>query len=437
VGLRYVGVPPAADADLATTAYVQSIKSADLDSGAVDTRINSGLSSYPTVAYADTRDALLATTAYVNTQDNLRIKLAQKDQINGVAALDATGKIDPNRINGGNTQNYVRGPWSPAAFHSAQVITADTLLYSCPVGDPGYPYKLIIFGQIEASAISAGVDEYPIVNIRQGNATTGPIIATGSGITENFWDLQSQMWGDSSVNPSTYTIPPWADRVDVVCLGAGGGGGGGDTGFGFTGEGGVAGDFTWATLTKGFSYAPGASLSINVGVAGVRGGLGSGGHAGGDSTVSYANFTTGTTSTITGDGGRGGAKGNDNNNSGTPGRAVGVQILNGHSYTGGGSAGTAVDGHPPGGGGGPGVGGTLGGGAPGRIGSDGAVWVFAYGYPANNQGCAVPIMPIALAAQAALTGATTLYVRANRSGAGSSIHLPAEQAGLFVLAVPA
>ena len=75
---------------------------------------------------------------------------------------------------------------------------------------------------------------------------------------------------------NTYTIPEWAQELDVVLVGAGGGGHGGHffgTGGGTKGEGGDAGVWAAETLVRGVDFPVDATtLTINVGAGGVGGG---------------------------------------------------------------------------------------------------------------------------------------------------------------------
>ena len=152
-GLQYVGKTVGANPDLVYKDYVGLVKNADLTIAEIDNVINTGLAGYATIGYVDTRDALNATKAYVDAGDALRLHAAQKTIANGVCPLDATGRVPPIRIDAPLTQKWVRGPWTPPAYHAApvSVATAETTLYTCPVTDPGYPYKLVVFGMLDGT----------------------------------------------------------------------------------------------------------------------------------------------------------------------------------------------------------------------------------------------------------------------------------------------
>lgn len=178
-GLKYVGVPVSLDPDLVYQDYATGIKGADLSTAAIDSAINSGLGSFTTKSYVDTRDALLATNAYVDAGDAARVRLSSKDVANGVAGLDATTKLDPNRFDVPSSQQFNRGPWTPAAYNTSnQSFSAETTLYTCPVTDPGYSYRLVVFGEVDAR--NSLTSEYPIVVVRVGS-TSGQIISRGRG----------------------------------------------------------------------------------------------------------------------------------------------------------------------------------------------------------------------------------------------------------------
>jgi hypothetical protein len=82
--LVYRGAPLATDPDVSYRDYTSAKKSADLTTDQVDALINSGLAAYADKSYVDAQDAKNATRAYIDAQDNLRLKLANVGQPNGV-----------------------------------------------------------------------------------------------------------------------------------------------------------------------------------------------------------------------------------------------------------------------------------------------------------------------------------------------------------------
>lgn len=220
--MKYVGANATNDQDIAYEAYVESIKSLDLTTGQIDTEINSGLTSYALTTYVDTQDAKNATKSYVDAGDALRVPLALKDVPNGIAALDATGRVNFNRFDVANTQKFNRGPWTPSAYQAAgQSITTETTIFTVPVTDPGYSYKLAVYGEIEArTSLST---EYPVVVVRVGS-TSGPIIARGRGLAGSYqWSTGLNGGDDFERTESPLSPTLWTPSYD---FGAGSSAGG-------------------------------------------------------------------------------------------------------------------------------------------------------------------------------------------------------------------
>lgn len=175
---------------------------------------------------------------------------------------------------------------------------------------------------------------------------------------------------------TTWTVPAWANCVDIVCLGAGAGGDSGGAGM-RTGSGGPSG--SWASLrlvrtidvpSSAADYLPG-SLTISIGQGGVGGRVGV--TYGGPSTVTYGSRVLSAAGGPTAQHLATGATHPD-------GYAVNpiTYTFNGHSFTGGGAStvrGSA--GIVPGGGGSGQVGHIIGPDNPGGKGARGQVWTVA------------------------------------------------------------
>ena len=192
--LEYVGPGVSAANDLSYRAYVTQKMADNLSPESIDAAINEALSPYVTKSYVDTRDALNATQAYIQQQDNLRLKLVQKNANNGVAALDSSGRVAANRISSASMQRYPRAFWSPASYHTSPVLlssSTETQIYTCGITSPGYNYKILVFGTVDG--LSAIDGNYPIVSVRVGAGVAGPVIARGQGITDsyNYWAADS------------------------------------------------------------------------------------------------------------------------------------------------------------------------------------------------------------------------------------------------------
>jgi len=190
-GLKFVGPDATTDPEIVYKDYVTGIKAADMSSAEIDAAIDAGLNNYATRTYVDTQDGLLATQAYIDTQDNLRVPLSVKDVNSGVAGLGTDGKVAQSRINLPITQRYVRGPWTPTAYNASPVAgTTEQTVYTCPVTDPGFAYKLVIFGQVDTHGY---LGETPTITVRADNASTGPILAYGVGAADS---METALLGD-------------------------------------------------------------------------------------------------------------------------------------------------------------------------------------------------------------------------------------------------
>lgn len=210
-GQRYIGPDATTDPEVAYQDYVDGIKAADMDSAEIDAAIDAGLNAYATRTYVDTRDGLLATQSYIDAQDNLRVKRASKDVANGVAGLDSSGKVAPGHIDAPITQRYVRGPWTPAAYNTGIIAaTLEQTVYPCTVTDPGFPYKLVVFGHIDSHGY---LGETPIATVRVGNATSGEIIASGIGASDS---METALLGDDFERPNAATLGSmWEESYGV------------------------------------------------------------------------------------------------------------------------------------------------------------------------------------------------------------------------------
>ena len=335
-----------------------------------------------------------------------------------------------SHVNVASTQRFPRPFISPTAYHAAPVTATGTevLLYpAVTVADPGFPYRLLVTGLVDANTNTDG--EFPIIRVRQGSAT-GQLVATGAGCAQAYTGGVLTEYTDVGGQP--YNIPSWATSMDVITLGAGGGGAGGN-GFGGDGIGGRQGVATTATIVRGTHIPLGTNtLTITVGAGGTAGENDNvSGGAGGSTTAVGAGW-----SGITGAGGAGGSGINPAFQTNWTGRGPGTFTFNGHSYPGGADQPEqGQPGNPPGGGGAGGLGGFLDS-DPGGAGADGGAWVLAYPSPNVPYG-PVPIMPSAHNVQAVITGATTLYVKLVRSGSAATVTASTLRPNLFVVPVPA
>lgn len=185
--LTYVGKTPAAATDLTNLGYDEGIATASLTQTQVDTLLNTAFAPYVTKSYVDTQDGFNATKSYIDTGDATRLHLSQIGVNSGIAGLLATGKVEVARVNVSSTQRFPAGYYSPAAYNTGNITNASTTVptqvYTFSVADPGFVYKLLITGMVDASTSVDG--QYPIITIHQG-ATTGQVLAAGTGLQETY-----------------------------------------------------------------------------------------------------------------------------------------------------------------------------------------------------------------------------------------------------------
>lgn len=154
--MKYVGANPVNSTDVATLGYVNSLGAANLSQSTVNTMITNALTGYVTKTYVDTQDALNATPAFVDAGDAAKLHLAQINNANGVAGLDATGRVPVARINRTGSQRWPKPYYTPSTYFasdttyngSAGGAVNEQVIYTYSLPDPGMTYRLLVFGSI-------------------------------------------------------------------------------------------------------------------------------------------------------------------------------------------------------------------------------------------------------------------------------------------------
>lgn len=206
--LTYVGAGPTDDLDISVNAYLLSLRGANLDATTVTNLINTGLTVYATRAYVDEQDALNATKAYIDGKyangdtipdtdvvnynpyggDASRILKADIGSDGGPVALDTLGKLDRAILTISDAQKWPAPSSSPGSYNASTVTTGgvagiESTVYTHTVDDPGYPYNLLVFGQVDVTTTAD--DNFPIISVRADTAT-GTLVGTGYGVPENY-----------------------------------------------------------------------------------------------------------------------------------------------------------------------------------------------------------------------------------------------------------
>jgi hypothetical protein len=179
--LRSKGIAPATDSEVATQGYVNSVRgTASLTQTAINTQVSAALLPYADASYVATRDLLNASVAQVDAGDATKLKASTINALNGVAGLDATGRIGVARVPGTSTQRWPRGFYTPASYQSTTVASIsgiETTVFTQALANPGFPFRLLVSGQLNVRTATDG--DAPVVRVRVGS-TAGPIIATAT-----------------------------------------------------------------------------------------------------------------------------------------------------------------------------------------------------------------------------------------------------------------
>ncbi|AXH46863.1 minor tail protein [Mycobacterium phage Aminay] len=183
----------------------------------------------------------------------------------------------------------------------------------------------------------------------------------------------------STTGAYTYTIPSWANYIDVILLGGGAGGHGGNGGNGQGGDGGLGGNWVTETLVRGVDFPTNTTqLTGYVGAGGAGGPKEQAGDPGG--TTSRLPISGGKTGVAAGGGLSGG--GYASTQAQNWGMTPGNQTYGGTTYIGGAtvldaSAQNGAPGNAPGGGGAGGAGGIYTVAWAGGAGARGGAWFVA------------------------------------------------------------
>lgn len=183
--LRMLAAAPAVNSDVANRNYVSSVRSTfSMTQTQINEAIASGFSTYATKSYVDSQDTLNATKAQVDAADADRLKLSTVNANNGVAGLDAQGRVSVARISGSTTQRWPKGFYTPASYAAATSSSgSEVTIFTQSITSPGFTYKLLISGQLDCRTLTNG--DAPVVRVRLGGPT-GPVVATGTAQSSQY-----------------------------------------------------------------------------------------------------------------------------------------------------------------------------------------------------------------------------------------------------------
>lgn len=218
LAMQSVGVAPATTLDVVNQGYAKTLLALNISQSAINSLIAAGFAPYVLKTYVNSTTALLATPGYVDTGNATKIHLSQINVNSGVAGLGVGARVSPSRISVASTQRFPKPFWSPASYNAVAVpaSTTEVNVYSCPVSDPGFVYKVFVTGLAQAS-ISLDNGEYPIIRVRVGDVATGQIVAGGYGVGEFYMGpppggIQSQMFysGGQVMTASFTNLTSWS-----------------------------------------------------------------------------------------------------------------------------------------------------------------------------------------------------------------------------------
>lgn len=198
--LTYVGraASGAASKGLVTKAVLDAGLAGSISPAQVDSSINSQLAPYATTSYVNTQDGLNTTKTYVDTQDNLRLKLTQKNAVNGVLPLGADTKAPANRFNVAAASPRLK-PWYRPTSYPASAFYAGETVTTWAIASPGYNYKILVWGSLETQGDST--PRFASVEVRVGS-NSGEVIASGIGQAEALNPYNGVvLWGGTQLSP--------------------------------------------------------------------------------------------------------------------------------------------------------------------------------------------------------------------------------------------
>jgi hypothetical protein len=179
--LAIVAAPATDPGHVATRSYPLSTRgSGSITQAAIDAHIANSLAPYATEDYVQKRDTLLASIQQVDSGDAVKLKLSQRNIANGVAGLDAGGRVDIARISAASTQRWPKGQYTPAAYPSSVTEatgSTEVTVLTLPISDPGTPYRILVNGHFDCRTEVDG--DAPLIQVRRGS-TSGQVIASGS-----------------------------------------------------------------------------------------------------------------------------------------------------------------------------------------------------------------------------------------------------------------
>lgn len=190
--LRYVGRAPTDPEDITTRLQVNSLLQEGVSRSSAQTDVNDANLLRATKTYVDAQDGLYALPSYYQTRDALNVPLAQKAVANGIATLDANGKVPLNQLPVLGVGSFI-GPFGPTAVFNGSSSGATPLkIADLHVGVQSFTFRPLVFSTVVASSPSSSGNNLcrPVVEARMsdGQAAYASQTLIGLGVGRNLYD---------------------------------------------------------------------------------------------------------------------------------------------------------------------------------------------------------------------------------------------------------
>jgi len=176
--LRYVGKPSEEDKDVVSRLRATALLNSGTPSRtSVTADVTNAVIPYATKTYIDTQDSSFALPAYYQQQDALNVPKSVKGQPNGVANLDADGKIPVDQIPALGA-GYIYGPYGPTSTAVGSTSNTPLKIAEWLIGVPPFSFQPLVFGYVIAQSPLGR----PVIEVRMSNGSAPYASQTRIGI---------------------------------------------------------------------------------------------------------------------------------------------------------------------------------------------------------------------------------------------------------------
>lgn len=167
--LRYVGKTSETDKDVVSRLRATSLLSSGTPSRTSATNdVTAAVIPYATKTYIDTQDATFALPSYYQERDSYNVQKSAKGQPNGVASLDAEGKIPVDQIPALGA-GYIYGPFGPTSTAVGSTSNTPLKIAEWQIGVQPFTFQPLVFGCVVAQSLLGR----SVIEVRMSNGS-GP-----------------------------------------------------------------------------------------------------------------------------------------------------------------------------------------------------------------------------------------------------------------------